>query len=219
MRPASPGALPAVLLAALVALWVVLAVEPVDRATWMLENVLLVLFVGALAAGYRRYRFSRRAYVLMFVFLCLHTVGGHYTYSLVPYDEWYRALTGETLNAQFGWTRNHYDRLLHFLFGLMLAVPARELLMAIAGVRHGWSYFLAVVLIMACSSLYELIEWAAAVVFGGELGVRYLGTQGDEWDGQRDMALAALGAFLVMVLAACWSVWRRFAAHARQGRR
>jgi len=201
------------LLAILVCLWAVLAFGVVDRQTWVLENVLLVLFVAALVIGFRRFRFSRHAYVLMFVFLCLHAVGGHYTYSLVPYDEWVQALTGETLNARLGWQRNHYDRLLHFLFGFLLAGPARELLEGVVRVRRPWSYRLAVVLLMAASSLYELIEWAAAVVFGGETGMLYLGTQGDEWDGQRDMALAALGAVLAMLGSAGWSVLRSRLQH------
>jgi len=208
MTRVSVNVLAPALLAVLLVAWIVLAFEPVDRQTWILENVLLVLFVGALAFSYRRFRFSRGAYVLMFVFLFLHAVGGHYTYSLVPYDEWVRSLTGETLNARLGWQRNHYDRLLHFLFGLLLALPARDLLERVTGVRHGWSYAMAVVLLMACSSLYELIEWGAAMVFGGELGMHYLGTQGDEWDGQRDMALAALGALLAMAAAALWSTVR-----------
>ena len=126
----------------------------------------------------------------------------------MPYDEWVTALTGRTLNSWFGWQRNHYDRAVHFLFGLMLAIPARELLEGVAGVSRRWSYRLAVVLLMACSSLYELIEWAAAIVFGGDLGMRSLGTQGDEWDGQRDMALAAFGAVLAMLGAAAYSVAR-----------
>jgi len=201
--------LPPILLALLIGFWIVLAIEPVDRETWMLENVLLLLFVAALVGGYPRFRFSHRAYVCMFVFLVLHTVGGHYTYSLVPYDEWTRALTGETLNARLGWERNHYDRALHLLFGLLLAGPARELLLGVTRVRPGWSYALSVVLLMACSSLYELIEWGAASVFGGDLGIHYLGTQGDEWDGQRDMALATLGAIVAMFGSVGWSAARR----------
>jgi len=196
------------LLVVLTCLWGVLAFGVVDRQTWVLENVLLVLFVAALVIGFPRFRFSRHAYVLMFVFLCLHAVGGHYTYSLVPYDDWVRSLTGETLNARLGWQRNHYDRLLHVLFGFLLAGPARELLEGVVRVARPWSYRLAVVLLMAASSLYELIEWAAAVVFGGDTGMLYLGTQGDEWDGQRDMALAALGAVLAMLGSAGWSAVR-----------
>lgn len=188
------------LLGLLVLQWALLAWNPIDRETWLLENVLLVAFVLALVGTWRRFRFSRGAYLLMFVYLTLHTVGGHYTYSLVPYDSLLQALFDWSPSATFGWTRNHYDRLLHLLFGLLLAVPARELL-AHQGVPVGLSYRLSVLLLMAASSLYELIEWAAASVFGGDLGIHYLGTQGDVWDGQRDMALAALGAVLAMTAA------------------
>jgi putative membrane protein len=199
----------ALLFGLLLTLWVWLAFYPVDRETWVLENVLLVLFVGTLAVTYARFRFSRGAYVLMFVFLCLHTVGAHYTYSLVPYDTWATTLTGGSVSELMGWQRNHFDRLVHFAFGALLAQPARELLVRRAGARGWWSYFLPVVLLMACSSLYELIEWGAALVFGGELGMHYLGTQGDVWDGQRDMALAAVGAVFAMLVAALGGgVWR-----------
>jgi putative membrane protein len=200
-RPPHEGAsnrLALSLLIALVTQWVLLAWAPVDRQTWVLENVLLVLFVGALVVSWPRFRFSAGAYLLMYVFLMLHVIGGHYTYSLVPYDRWFDALTGSTLSALTGWSRNHYDRLLHFLFGLLLALPAAQMLRH-AGVPERLCPRLAVLLLMACSSLYELIEWAAALVFGGDLGVHYLGTQGDVWDGQRDMALAALGAVLAML--------------------
>ena len=198
-RPAAPSVqrLAPCLLALLLLEWSLLAWAPVDRQTWLLENVLLVAFVLALVGTWQRFRFTRGAYLLMFVYLALHIVGGHYTYSLVPYENVFDVLFGWSRAATFGWTRNHYDRLLHLLFGLLLAVPARELL-AHQGVPIGLSYRLSVLLLMAASSLYELIEWAAASVFGGDLGMHYLGTQGDVWDGQRDMALAALGAVLAM---------------------
>ena len=194
----APTAFAASLLAALLIQWSLLALAPVDRQTWVLENVLLVLFVGALVVTWPRFRFSAGAYLLIYVFLALHVIGGHYTYSLVPYDRWFEAVTGSTLSALTGWSRNHYDRLLHLLFGLLLALPAAQMLRH-AGVPERLCPRLAVLLLMACSSLYELIEWAAALVFGGDLGVHYLGTQGDVWDGQRDMALAALGAVLAML--------------------
>ncbi|MGA1676248.1 MAG: DUF2238 domain-containing protein [Pseudomonadales bacterium] len=186
------------LLAALLIQWGVLALDPLDRETWVLENVLVVAFVGALVGTWSRFRFSSGAYVLMYVFLALHVIGGHYTYSLVPYDRWCEALTGTSLSSLTGWSRNHYDRLLHFLFGLLLAMPAAQMLRH-AGVPDRLCPRMAVLLLMAASSLYELIEWAAALVFAGDLGALYLGTQGDVWDGQRDMALAALGAVLAMI--------------------
>jgi putative membrane protein len=139
---------------------------------------------------------------LIFGFLCLHSVGAHYTYSEVPYDAWARALTGTGVNELTGWQRNHYDRLVHLAFGLLLGYPAREIFVRVAVARGFWGYFMPLLLMMALSLVYEMIEWAAATVFGGDLGMHYLGTQGDVWDGHRDMGLASLGALLAMVVTA-----------------
>jgi putative membrane protein len=155
-----------------------------------------------LVLTYRRFTLSRVSYTLIFVFLCLHTVGAHYTYSLVPYDRWITTLTGSSLNEVMGWERNHYDRAVHLLFGALLAYPAREIFVRLAGARGFWGYFLPLVLMMAASMVYELIEWWAAITFGGDLGIHYLGTQGDVWDGHRDMALASLGALTAMLVTA-----------------
>lgn len=182
-------------LAALLAvLWVALGIHPHDRADWMLENALTVIAVGVLAATYRRFPLSRISYTMLFLFLCLHTVGAHYTYSLVPYDP--------AVNELFGWKRNNFDRVVHFAYGLLLAYPIREVFLRIAGVRGFWGYFLPLDLTMSTSMLYELVEWMAAEIFGGELGAAYLGTQGDIWDAHKDMALASLGALIAMCVTA-----------------
>ena len=174
--------------------WIGWGIAPHDRADWLLENALSAAAVGALAATARPFPLSRISYTLIFVFLCLHTVGAHYTYSLVPYGDWLPWLgQGE---------RNHYDRFVHFSYGLLLAYPIRELFLRVAGVRGFWGYFLPLDLTMSTSMLYELIEWGAAAFFGGDLGIAYLGTQGDPWDAQKDMALASLGALLAMALTA-----------------
>jgi len=187
-----------VLAALLAVLWVALAINPSHRDDWLLENALLVLACILLAATYQRFPFSRISYTLMFVFLCLHTIGAHYTYAEVPYDEWVRALTGHTLNEWLGWKRNNFDRVVHFCYGLLLAYPIREIFLRIAGVRGFWGYFLPLDLTMSTSMLYEELEWAAAEIFGGELGAAYLGTQGDVWDAHKDMALASVGALVAM---------------------
>ncbi|MEX2205478.1 MAG: DUF2238 domain-containing protein [Myxococcota bacterium] len=179
-------------------LWLALAFEPYDRKDWLLENALTVLAVGVLAGTYRRLPLSRVSYLLIFLFLCLHTVGAHYTYSKVPYDAAWESLTGSTLNAQLGWERNHFDRVVHLAYGLLLAYPVRELFLRVAGVRGFWGYFLPLDLTMSSSMLYELIEWGAAELLGGDLGTAYLGTQGDVWDAQKDMALASLGGLIAM---------------------
>jgi putative membrane protein len=204
---------PRLLFCLLVVVSILLAIAPHDRADWLLENSLLFAGVAVLVATHRALPLSRLSYTLVFVFLCLHAVGAHYTYSLVPYDDWFEALTGRTLSSLTGAERNHFDRLVHFSYGLLLAYPAREVFLRVADVRGFWGYYLPLDVVMATSVLYELIEWGAAVVLGGDLGVAYLGTQGDPWDAQKDMALATLGAIIAMLLTAAinWRYQRDFA--------
>ena len=178
-----------------------LAIAPHDRADWALENALVVVFVVVLAATYRRFPFSRTSYTLIFLFLCLHEVGAHHTYALVPYNAWTEAWFGTPLNDWFGWERNHFDRVTHFSYGLLLAYPLREIFVRIAQVKGFWGYFLPLDLTMSTSMIFELFEWGAAEFFGGDLGVAYLGTQGDVWDAHKDMALASIGALLTMLIA------------------
>ena len=117
------------------------------------------------------------------------------------------------LNELCGFERNHFDRLVHFSYGLLLAYPIREVFLRIADAKGFWGYFLPLDVVMSTSMLYELIEWAAAVGFGGELGQAYLGTQGDVWDAHKDMALASCGALLAMTATAAinWRLHRDFA--------
>ena len=182
--------------------WLALAVSPVDRADWMLENALVAVAVLVLLVTYRWFRFSRLSYTLIFLFLCLHEIGAHYTYAKVPWDSWVQAISGVSLDSLLGTTRNHFDRVGHFAFGLLLAYPMREVFVRIAEARGFWSYYLPFDMTMAFSMAFELVEWAAAEIFGGDLGVAYLGTQGDPWDAQKDMALASLGGLIAMVVTA-----------------
>jgi putative membrane protein len=186
---------------------IVMAIDPVNRHDWLLENVLVILFVLLIAGTYRRFPLSRLSYTLIFLFLMLHEIGSHYTYALVPYDEWFRSMTGTGLNELLGLERNHFDRFTHFAYGLLLAYPIREVFIRIADVKGFWSYFLPLDLTMSTSMLYELVEWGAASFFGGELGQAYLGTQGDVWDAHKDMALASLGALIAMTVTAVLNAW------------
>lgn len=194
--------------------WAGLAIEPYDRKDWALENLLLVLFTVVLATSFRRFPLSRVSYFLIFLFLLLHAVGAHYTYAHVPYEQWAKNLWGGSINAWFGWTRNNFDRVVHFSYGLLLAYPIREVFLRVAAVRGFWGYFLPLDLTMSTSMLFELFEWFAAELFGGDLGAAYLGTQGDVWDAHKDMALASLGAVVAMGITALLNVryQRDFAA-------
>ncbi len=183
-------------------LWTALALHPHYRKDWLLENALVFAFVTVLAVTRKRLPFSRVSYSLIFVFLCLHEVGAHYTYAEVPYDSWFQAVTGRSLNELLGWQRNNFDRVVHFLYGLLLAYPIREVFLRVADVRGFWGYFLPLEFTMATSMMFELFEWVAATLFGGDLGVAYLGTQGDVWDAHKDMALATSGALVAMTITA-----------------
>jgi putative membrane protein len=198
----------------LAALWLPLAFHPLDRSDWWLENLLLFAGVALLVGTHRAFPLSKVSYTTIFAFLCLHTIGAHYTYAEVPYDEAWRTLTGHSLDAALGWERNNFDRVVHFSYGLLLAYPIREVFLRIANVRGFWGYFLPLDLTMSTSALYELIEWGAALVVGGDLGQAYLGTQGDVWDAHKDMALASLGALVSMcITAAINSYLQRDFAH------
>ena len=173
--------------------WVIMAIEPNHFSDWLLENVLVVGAVALLFFTRNSFPLSRVSYTCIFVFMMLHALGAHYTYAEVPYDEWFPVFEGG---------RNHFDRLVHFAYGLLFAYPIREMFLRIGNMRGFWGYFLPLDLTMSTSMIYELIEWAAAGVFGGELGAAYLGTQGDIWDAHKDMALASLGALIAMFVTA-----------------
>ena len=185
-----------VLLVLYLGLWTLAAFEPVSRKTWLLENLLVVGVAILLVSTHRRFVFSRFSYALIFVFLLLHVVGSHYTYSEVPAGAWVEEL--------LGMPRNPYDRFVHFSFGLLLAYPARELVLRLMHARGLWGYLVPVLIIVSLSSVYEMVESWAARITNPELGLAFVGAQGDVWDGQKDMALALQGAILAMVLTALY---------------
>lgn len=197
--------------------FVTLGIDPHHRSDWMLENVLVVIFAIMMLISYKYFPLSRVSYTLIFLFMVLHQIGSHYTYAEVPYDTFFVSYFNFSLNELLGWERNNFDRIVHFLYGLLLAYPIKELYSRVARAEGFWGYFFPLELTMASSMMYELIEWAAAEVFGGDLGMAYLGTQGDIWDAHKDMALASLGALIAMLITLLinmriqddfWDEWR-----------
>lgn len=189
---------PLTLLALFAAWWLALAIAPWYRQDWLLENLLVFAALPLLVLSYRRLRLSD-TYTLLFVFFVLHEVGAHYTYSQVPYDRWAQALTGSTLSDALDLQRNQYDRLVHFLYGLLVTPAAIELLDARAPQCGLWRWLLPLLFMVSHSTIYEMVEWGAAAIFGGDLGQAYLGTQGDVWDAQKDSVLAAIGALIAVI--------------------
>lgn len=188
--------------------WFWSAWRPVYPHDWMMENILVVGFLPVLIATHRRFPLSDLTYLCIALFMVLHAIGAHYTYSNVPF--------GFTLKTWFNLTRNPFDRIVHFSFGLLLAYPARELFMRVAETKGIWNFLLPVEIVLSLSGLFEIFESWAARLSAPELGNAYLGSQGDIWDAQKDMTLATLGAVLTMVITAL--VRRRKARrHRRSG--
>ncbi|KAF1710751.1 DUF2238 domain-containing protein [Pseudoxanthomonas sacheonensis] len=207
------AAFPLALLLAFLIIAGLLAIRPLYPRDWALENLIVLATLPALVCGYRRLRFSNASYFALFVLYVVHEVGAHYTYAEVPFDLWTMELFGFSITEHFGFSRNHYDRLVHFLYGLLATPAVMELLAARARPRGIWRWILPTSFVLSHAALYELLEWAAAILFGGDLGQAYLGTQGDPWDAHQDILLALLGSMVAMPL-----LWlsRRLRPAARQ---
>ena len=174
------------------ALWTSTLVGTTDLSNWILENALVFIALGALSLTYKRMKFSDLSYLLFFVYLCLHVYGAMYTYAENPFGYW--------LMDTFDLERNHYDRIVHFSFGFLLAYPMRELFLVALKYPPWVSWLLPIEITMSISALYELVEWGVADVFFPAQGIAYLGTQGDIWDAQKDIMLAFTGAILATTI-------------------
>jgi putative membrane protein len=170
--------------------------RPHDYFTWLLEVFPAIIGLIVLAATWKRFRLTTIAYSLICVHAIILLIGGHYTYAEVPLGFWMRDL--------FGLARNDYDRIGHFAQGFVPAIIAREILIRRRVVRKGgWLYFITVSICLAISALYELLEWRVSVATGSA-GDAFLGTQGDVWDTQEDMATALAAAMLAPLLVGRW---------------
>jgi putative membrane protein len=176
------------------AAWIAAAIDPVYPADWLLENILVVLFLPLIILTYRAFPLSDLSYICITAFMVLHAAGSHYTYAEVPLGEWAK--------EAFGFGRNHFDRLVHFSFGLLMAYPSREVFLRLVRAKGFWGYYFPLDVTLAFSALYEIIEMLVAMIVSPGAGDAYLGTQGDPFDGIRDMAMAFMGAIACMLAVA-----------------
>jgi len=182
--------------AALIVLLALSAYQPHDLPTWALEVAPVAVVLIVLWLSHRRFALTPLLYGLIFVHALVLMLGGHYTYARVPLGDWVREV--------FNLSRNPYDGIGHFAQGFIPAIAARELLLRHTRLeRGGWLFVIVTAVCLAISALYELIEWGVAVALG-QGAEEFLGTQGDPWDTQKDMALAWLGAMVAQALLARW---------------
>ena len=179
------------LLITLTIIWIFFAINPSYRDVWFAENIILLIFVPILIFTYKKFQFSSLSYTLMFIFLVLQTIGSHYSYAEVPFI--------------FEATRNHYDRVIHFLFGLIFYFPTYEIITKKLKIKGIWAYVFTFSIIASLKGIYEIIEWGYVVFTGNSAaGISFLGAQGDIWDAQKDMGLGIIGA----ILSGIW-IWLR----------
>ena len=190
------------LAAVFLAVWVWSGIEPLHRDAWLLENILVFLFIPVLIITARYFKLSDVSYTFITLFLILHIIGSHWTYGDVPF--------GFTLGEWLGIERNMYDRLLHFSFGFLMAYPIREMFMRVTAARGFWTYYIPLDIILSFSALYEIIEWGALMTVDSTAGTLFLAQRGDSFDPAKDIGSALVGALLAMfiVLGLNWGLNR-----------
>ena len=182
--------------------------SPYDRVTWWLEVAPVLVALPLLFAIHRNYPLTSLLYACLFVHAVVLIAGGAWTYARVP--------LGFEMQVWFGWSRNPYDKIGHFMQGFVPALVAREILLRGAHVQgRKMLAFVVVCIALAISATYELIEWGAALILG-QGADEFLGTQGDPWDTQSDMAMALLGACTTLVVLSRWHDRQVGALHERR---
>ena len=194
--PTAQTRLPSMLLGLVGIALLASALAPYDRATWWMEVAPVLIAAPVLVATHRRFPLTPLLQVLIAAHALVLIVGGTWTYARVPLGFW--------LQDVLALDRNPYDRIGHLMQGFVPAIAAREILLRHRVLREGgWLFFVVTCVCLAISAVYELIEWAAAVALG-QGAEAFLGTQGDPWDTQSDMAMALLGAVLAQQLIGGW---------------
>ena len=186
--------IPNVMLGGYLVFWAALGLAPLDAGNWVLASILPLTFVGALVFGRRVLPLSTVSYALIAAFLALHTVGAHYTYAQVPLGHW--------LQTALGLERNDFDRVVHFAFGLCLTLPLLEAFRRLTGARGRLLLYLTFMTQLGLAGAWEIIEAGVAQLARPDLGIAFVGAQGDPWDAQHDMLAATLGTMIGLLVTA-----------------
>lgn len=171
-------------------IWIIMAINPKYPEDWLLENILVFLFFPFVLWSDIKYKYTLLSIFFLLIFASLHSLGSHFTYAQMEYFNF--------ITQFFGFERNHFDRVVHFLFGLLVFRILFEIITVYSNSVKS-SLFFTFSLVVCIATIYELLEWLAAVTFYPELGMAFLGTQGDVWDAHKDTLLACIGAFINII--------------------
>lgn len=185
---------PKILLFIYIVIWIIAAINPNYRSVWIDENILPVAFIFLLIITFKKFRFSNLSYSFIFIFLILHVIGGHYSYSEVPLFD--------LIKQQYSLSRNHYDRVVHFLFGILFFLQIHEIITRIFKVPKSWrSFILSAFMILSLKAGFEIIEYGYTAIRNNSLTVtNYLGEQGDTLDSIKDITLGFIGSLISLLI-------------------
>lgn len=179
---------------------IISCIHPVyPQQMWLQHSATLVIGIF-LIYDTKANKFSNGTFFCIFLFMLLHIIGARWIYSYVPYDLWFQKLTGVGFNSFFGLQRNHYDRFVHFMYGVLMMIPFTGFYKKWFNVDTKTALHMALMLVLASSMIYELFEWSLTILLTNEEADNYNGQQGDFWDAQKDMALAGLGGLLMFII-------------------
>jgi putative membrane protein len=182
-----------ILLIIVLTFWAWSGIEPHDtRLTWVLETLPVMIALPVMLLTYKRFPLTNLTYTLIAIHAMILILGGHYSYAKVPLGFW--------MEDWFGWTRNNYDKIGHFMQGFGPTIYVREIMARTSPLRHGkWLGFVSIAVPLAFSALYEIIEWLASLSDPTDTEA-FLGTQGYIWDTQTDMFLCLIGSTVAIIL-------------------
>ena len=181
---------PHILASSFLVFFILFGINPVDRAVWIVEVIPIIIVYLFLLSTYQKFKFTNISYSLMIIWMAWHTVGGHYTFANVPFD---------FITDLFNFQRNNFDRVGHIVVGFY-AYPMAEFLVRKKYTNVIVASFFGLFFVMSIAAGYEIIEWAYAVIDGGDTGIEFLGSQGDIWDAQKDMLADTIGALISIAL-------------------
>ena len=184
--------LPKLLFFIFVIFWAALAIKPLYRFDWFLENIVIFISAPLVIWSYYKFRLSNFSYILIFIFAILHVAAAHYTYGDTPWGDW--------LSQLLGLDRNYYDRIVHFLFGILMTPVVFNILKNYFPYRISVRNIFIFSIIVATGSLYEIAEFVVGILVEPEAGLAFLGFQGDIWDTQKDVLLQAVGSLLALTM-------------------
>ncbi len=181
---------PHILASSFLVFFILFGINPVDRAVWIVEVIPIIIVYLFLLSTYQKFKFTNISYSLMIIWMVWHTIGGHYTFANVPFD---------FITDLFNFQRNNFDRVGHIVVGFY-AYPMAEFLVRKKYTNVIVASFFGLFFVMSIAAGYEIIEWAYAVIDGGDTGIEFLGSQGDIWDAQKDMLADTVGALISIAL-------------------